>query len=320
MVARMRAWAVWSLVGLSGCATIEGPRIQTTAPERSFRAVEITFDRFLPLPSGESSPAETPREAEARLVSFETRAVDSPNVAAAGADGRRQRLMIRAPHPDGRRDWAQVSLVIESLLAEEKAGVDKHGPARGWRKWTRQIESRLPGIRWGEGVDEAWVCDVPASEIEALVVRLERSGYFDESNAASAGGSLAVEIDGQLTRRVWPGSPELESLIRQVREKGQLASYVPVPEGALLEPTALAGEARLSAPLDAAPVAEPTMIEPPTVELPTVELPPGELPPIVARALPLAPEAGLARIRRLPPVGLSTPATSPAVMPVSFSQ
>lgn len=362
MVARMRAWAAWLAVGLSGCATIEGPRIQSTAPERSFRSVEITFDRVWPASRGGSSIAEPPGPSEVRLASFRPGTSDAPaaDSAVATAPRRRQRLMIRAPHPDGRRDWAEVSLVIESLTPDGLANSTTSGQAGGWRAWARKIEGRLPGIRWGDGVDEAWVSDVPASEIEALVLRLERSGYFDESESPKAGGWLAVELDGRLTRRAWAGSPELEALVRRVRERGQLASYVPVPEQAApeLELTAARprGEHLATVPLatgplatavdstesggDAPPFVATSSVEPssvalasvepspvaapavatPAVELPPVELPPGELPAIVARALPVAAEAGLARVRRLPPVWPEAIGAASAVVPVSFSQ
>ncbi len=199
-------WGLWGLA-LTGCAALHTPVVQSTSTSDLYESATLTYDRVLePVSTGSAEAATTV------------------------ASCPRERLIVRSPHPDGRPDWAQVSLVVISPPQPEVEAE----PATGWKGrllgWTHQADRRLPGIQWGKRVEEAWLCDVPRTDIDALLIRLERAGYFSPASTTSGSGLLTVDLDGRRVRKPWPVSSELATLSDRARMEGQLASFVPAED------------------------------------------------------------------------------------------
>jgi hypothetical protein len=141
-------------------------------------------------------------------------------------------LRIICPHPDGRTDWARVSLHFRPVdCGEECAHIS----------WSQQISERMcmrqsrratyrerlfyeqsnPGP-----TDETFPeVDLPKEELDAILAVLNEHGFFsDPSRPSDAESQLEVRVNRRWTSKRWRYEPVLDALMTQVYEEGTVKS------------------------------------------------------------------------------------------------
>ena len=139
-------------------------------------------------------------------------------------------LSLKYPHPRCKPGFARVELVVQSAPV--------HSPSHDSlsRRAARALESFTPGMRMGDGVEAAWMLEVPRKDIDQALGQLAEQSFFAAGNpAASDGAMLAVEASGQMTAKHWRRVDALDQLVARTRRKGKLVSHT----GAALDLTAL---------------------------------------------------------------------------------
>ena len=191
-------------------------------------------------------------------------------------------LAVRYPHPAGRAGYARVECVIQR--PSDSAGDSKFSAVlKQVRKLT---DDNLPGIAFGDGVQEAMGLDVPIGELEHVLVELERAPIGSVPSLSASRVEVAGTINGVAVPPRSARIAELDRLAARVRRDGGLISAQQV-QMQLASPT----------PATTAPVA--AAMVPPS----------GSLAPAAPAATP-APVI-------IPP---SAPLGSPAVVPTSFAE
>jgi hypothetical protein len=206
------------LAALAGCASLASDESRTAgiglaAPATSFRQASLAYQA--------EAPAYAVRQAGYAAI-FPLGEVDSR---AAGEP----RLAIVYPHPDG-LEWVALAEVVVP-----KADRANGAPAdTGWRRWFAQtgrtLRESMPGMRWHEGVQEAWALDVPAADLDVVFRELDREGYFGRGESPRAEVVLQTQIDGKRIAKHWTRSEALDQLIARVREEGRLISHTRAPD------------------------------------------------------------------------------------------
>lgn len=129
-------------------------------------------------------------------------------------------LSLKYPHSKCKPGYARVELVVESAKAANANGESFS------RRFSNTLESVLPGVRMGEGIDEAWTMDIRYKELEQLIGQLEQQEFFINSQPTPEGAAmLAAEIGGTTTARCWRSVPELDQMVRRVRDNGKLVAH-----------------------------------------------------------------------------------------------
>ncbi len=194
--------------GAGGCAAISTPETQISASRTRFESALIRY-RTDPV-SAEPSPV-------APATGVQLAVFTQPTSQPADARQPTRLLQIQYPSPAGRIGYARVELIIGSTITKS----DDKWPAQ----LRRVLRENMPGMNCAEGIAEAWALDVPASEIEQILERLEEQGYFSAGGSPTAGIFLSAKIDGSEFQRPWQCCDELEALSRRVRREGKLVSH-----------------------------------------------------------------------------------------------
>lgn len=154
-------------------------------------------------------------------------------------------LKIEFPHPDGSAERARATLILSDTpqarmpirltsgsnsrtLAGQKSLSTRDTTEKGLNRVTEgRDETAATASRDVEGRrdDEVWTLDLPAAQIELLLVDLTRGGFFDSHYAAHSGTHLSVRIDDGHSEKPWTPEPKLDALAQRVREEGKLARF-----------------------------------------------------------------------------------------------
>jgi len=138
-------------------------------------------------------------------------------------------LRIESPHPDGRKDFAKVTLRFKPVDC-------CHDCER--RTWRQKIEEQI-GLRKtrNDEIKARWfyapspVCqgetyaelDLPKVELDRILAELDSHGYFsDHSRPADSGSHLEVRLNRRWTSKDWSFEPQLDALTTRVYEQGTL--------------------------------------------------------------------------------------------------
>ena len=142
----------------------------------------------------------------------------------------RAELKIECPHPDGRADYARVTLHCRpvecgqecksaswSEQAEHRAGMRQ---ARRATFRERLFYESVPPVHSGETYSEL---DLPKSELDAILAELHSHGFFaDRGRTSDAESQLEVRLNRRWTSKCWTYEPMLDALTTRVYEEGRL--------------------------------------------------------------------------------------------------
>ena len=131
-------------------------------------------------------------------------------------------LDIQYPHPAGRPGKALVGVVIQRQHGPERG----MPPAiiqrvRGWFRWPD--ENTIIGSQ--RDLHEAWVMDVPKSELDQVVAELQTAGFYDSSERRRSHVRVTSRIGTSFVSKDWASISALDGLMHRVRSQGQLVSY-----------------------------------------------------------------------------------------------
>lgn len=200
----------------AGCNSLGGRPTQVVSADSLYQRATVTYR----LDSQRLSPARTQPAGGATPVSYES------SSAAAAQQRTLTTVSLTFPHPDGKPGMALVEVVIEAPDAQ----ADAARPTRWLRKAGRLIDGSLPGVHWGEGVQEAWAMDVPQRELDELVKQLADQGYFTGNfEHARPGVELSTQLNGKQLRKQWSRVAALDALLARVQTEGKLVSATRIP-------------------------------------------------------------------------------------------
>ena len=170
---------------------------------------------------------------------------------AAKAGGGAQLLVIRYPNPSGKRDSALAELVVTEPVSP--ADSSPGSSTRHWHdRWSGWLRESLPGIGWDDGVREAKALTIPVQELKFLLTRCQG---LEDVQLASHGSSnteamLLVDVNDKPVLQPHRQSPELDALVRKIRDHGRLITCL-VGSGAQLAEMARGADSPLLATLGA---------------------------------------------------------------------
>lgn len=139
-------------------------------------------------------------------------------------------LRIECPHPDGRQDWAQVTLHCRPV----DCGRDCQGVNWG-RDMEHQMDQRQarratfrerwfyePATVAPEG-ETIYVMSLPKAELDEIMGELSSHGFFAErGRSTDAEAQLEVRLNRRWTSKCWGYEPKLDALTTRVYEEGEV--------------------------------------------------------------------------------------------------
>lgn len=125
-------------------------------------------------------------------------------------------LVVEYPCAEAAPGMARATVEVHAAEARIVAG--ENMAAALWRR----VRRRAGG---GGQTHEKWVLDIPRSQLDAVVERLNQGGFFGEQAEVPGGVELAVTLSGAKTKKTWTQLPELDALVTRVRGQGQLVEY-----------------------------------------------------------------------------------------------
>ena len=139
-------------------------------------------------------------------------------------------LRIEFPHPDGRQDWAQVTLHCRPV--ECGRDCQRLGWAREIEQQIDQRQSRRATFRerWfyepaasaPEG-ETVYVMSLPKRELDVIIDELNSHGFFAErGRSTDAESELEVRLNRRWTSKCWGYEPQLDALTTRVYEEGEV--------------------------------------------------------------------------------------------------
>ncbi len=140
----------------------------------------------------------------------------------------RAELRIECPHPDGRTDYARVTVRFKPVECGQecrRASWSEQVEQRTGLRQSRQAtfrerlfyESATPAQN-GETYSEL---DLPKSELDAILAELNSHGFFAEHGRPSdAESQLEVRLNRRWTSKRWGYEPALDALTTRVCEEG----------------------------------------------------------------------------------------------------
>ena len=125
-------------------------------------------------------------------------------------------LAIRYPHPKGHQDRARVELVVAdtSTVSKKKAWYQRFG---------KTLNDTLPGIAWGEGIQEARALDLPLEDLQNILATSKSD--VNPKTTPTPQVQLTSEINGQSGVINENSLPGLEELAQKVAQQGDLIAY-----------------------------------------------------------------------------------------------
>lgn len=260
-----------ALVAASGCESLNPRTVQIDAASGRFQSAQLTYQLDT---ARLAQPAQTAR-VEGRQVSYQ----QPPRNPL--PDASHARLSIQYPHPRGRAGYALAEVILESERRPEKA--DSNAAKSGLQKFvaglTDAMNDILPGMVYGNGVQEAWALDVPKEDLDQLLGHLANSGYFQYGPPPSSGVEMFTRLDGKIIRKNWRQVPALDAFIERVRQEGKLVSYES-PRSSKTAPAKDAAGADSMAAYGPPPQGQPAPMSPPPQPFPVGNMqPPGPFGP-----------------------------------------
>lgn len=212
---------VWLCAGLAlaGCSPFTPRTLQIDSVAGSYQGVTLTYR----VDGGQLSEPLTVARIDGQRVTQE-RLASSPY-----PDQSVVRLSLRYPHPSGKSGMALAEMVVETRTppnAQAQSEVKK----AVWQQWGESFAAAardlLPGMKMSDGVFEAWALDISKNDLDRVIQGMSLSGYFVNPAKQTVGVELAVRIDNFQAVKSWTREPELDILMRRVREEGRLVSYL----------------------------------------------------------------------------------------------
>jgi hypothetical protein len=128
-------------------------------------------------------------------------------------------LALRYPHPDGRQDVARVELLTADVARQRER-------ESSWLSRVEQaLSSALPGVEWGPGIRQAKGLDLPVSELQGMLVEIEKRRAADGAQAAPWPSPGHVEVNGRRESVAYATIPALDALVERVDREGKVISY-----------------------------------------------------------------------------------------------
>ncbi len=205
------------LLAAAGCETLQPRSVQIDAASGRYNSAQLTYH----LDTGRlSQPVQTARIA-AQQVSYQ----QQPS--APLPDRSHARLSVQYPHPRGKAGFALAEVIIEAdkTPVKSSSGVDKSTFQRFVGAVSGAMNDIMPGMKYTEGVREAWALEIPKEELDQLVGQLANSGYFAYAPETTPGVEVFTRLDGKVVRKTWRQVPALNDFMERVRHEGQLVSY-----------------------------------------------------------------------------------------------
>jgi hypothetical protein len=130
-------------------------------------------------------------------------------------------LDIQYPHPAGRAGLALVGVVVQQQDSSRGITPNFVQHALGWFHWPD--ENTILGSN--RDLHEAWVMDVPGSEVAQLIGRLQTAGFYGNTEQRHGHVRISSRIGASFIAKDWTTVSELDGLMHRVRSQGQLVSY-----------------------------------------------------------------------------------------------
>jgi hypothetical protein len=137
-------------------------------------------------------------------------------------------LRIECPHPDGRPDYARVTLHFAPVECGEECAAKSWAHQMEERVGVRQIRRATFRERWfyesprNESAIETFAeLDLPKAELDRILAEIASHGYFAEQRQPIDSESLLeVRLNRRWTSKRWSFEPTLDALVTRVYEQG----------------------------------------------------------------------------------------------------
>lgn len=187
----------------AGCSALPN-RTQIDSASGLFDKAKLTYRAEFPSVQGTTVQVAAANPGAAQLTSY------SPAGQPQASGNCQGTLEIIYPHPGKREGYALVKVTMGS----EAKAVSK---PTGWRRlfpW--------PSADRNSG-QETYSMDIPRSELDHIVGKLQQTGYFEKGTSSQKAADLATQIDGANVRRSWDRIAELDALLARVYAAGRSA-------------------------------------------------------------------------------------------------
>lgn len=201
---------------LSGCAGPRGSQVRRDAAAALYDRATLQYE----LDASELNLPLALTQVEGQLVSYES----IPSHPIPGTT--RGKLTVSYPHPNGQPGLALARVDITSDIAGDTASVapPPSGLGQAVRKLGRSARDTITGDDSG-AIAESWELTISKAELDAVVIGLNKSGYFNDLEPGGTGATISAKLDGGRLEQRWEPVPELDALMRRVRNDGQLVAY-----------------------------------------------------------------------------------------------
>ncbi len=137
-------------------------------------------------------------------------------------------LRIECPHPDGRTNYARVSLHFKAVECGQECARTSWGKQTEDRIESRESRRATFRERWlykscppGKNGETYSEIDLPKTELDAILAELDSHGFFVERERTfDAESQLEVRLNRRWTSKRWEYEPTLDALTTRVYEEG----------------------------------------------------------------------------------------------------
>jgi len=213
-VNRCRSWGTWLVVGYItasavGCALLKTPESQLFSRTGRYESASIEYRVGPSVPQAANS---------IDLVASQQK----PTSPTAKVAGRQMLLVVRYPHPNGRAGFARAELLVEGNSASPQGG----SKLPGWLDQARRFANEhMPGVSFGDGVEQALGLDLPAAELDGLIDQVQQPVQLLADEASTDRVHLLAQVNGRRLAERTAHVQQLDRLVERVRKEGTLISH-----------------------------------------------------------------------------------------------
>ncbi len=191
-----------------GCSLVKTPESQLFSRSGRYESASIEYCVGSVVPSSANFGA--------NLASYQ-----QPSAPAVKPEGRKVTLAVHYPHPSGRYGFARAELIVENQTANKSSS----SRLPGWLDQVRLLaHEHLPGVSFGDGVEQALGLDLPVAELDGLIDQVQQPVQSLPEKATADSVRLVARINGQPLAERASHVEQLDRLVLRVRREGSLIS------------------------------------------------------------------------------------------------
>ena len=204
------------LVASAGCSVFQSHQLRIDAAAGMYQSAVIDYR----VDGGQlSEPLTVARIAGHQVTHQRMPSAPHPDCSVA-------HLIVRYPHPVGKKDVALAKLIVETRTPGNPVAAANKAV---WEQWGDAIATSardiVPGMKTNDDVYEVWSLDIAKVDLDRVIAGMVQNGYFVNPAKTSIGIELSAQVDKFEAVKNWTHEPELDILIERVRRQGQLLSY-----------------------------------------------------------------------------------------------